>query len=143
MHDRCRSPRGVRRYKGRGIAIAKSWHDFQVFLEDMGPRPAGTSIERINNDLGYSKENCKWATRDEQGRNTSTTKLTFEAAVSIAMRRLAGEPYKSIAADFGICEQHACGIAKGHFWKGALEEAARRLQPTNDDQLGQLAFDFS
>lgn len=57
-------------YRGRGITVSNEWKiDFKQFSKDMGPRPQGTSIERKDNDKGYSKENCKWATRKEQQRN--------------------------------------------------------------------------
>ena len=56
-------------YKGRGITCCERWEDFSNFLADMGEPPKGLSIDRINNDLGYSKENCKWATSKEQNNN--------------------------------------------------------------------------
>jgi hypothetical protein len=56
-------------YGGRGITYDSSWEDFQKFYEDMGDCPEGLSLERIDVNLGYFKENCKWASRSEQSYN--------------------------------------------------------------------------
>ena len=72
MIERCENPQNktYKYYGGRGIEICRRWRNsFQNFLMDMGPRPTGTSIERINNDKGYSPDNCKWATKREQMSN--------------------------------------------------------------------------
>lgn len=77
MLSRIRNPNspGYERYGGRGISLCDRWLRFENFLSDMGPRPEGTSIDRINNSLGYFPENCRWATATEQGRNKGNNRL--------------------------------------------------------------------
>ena len=60
------------RYGGRGINVCSRWlKSFSLFYKDMGKRPKNMSIDRIDNNSGYNKENCKWSTRKEQCRNKS------------------------------------------------------------------------
>lgn len=80
MKSRCRNPnvKDYTNYGGRGLTISKSWLRFENFYADMGPRPPGMSLDRKDNNLGYSKENCRWATRTQQNRNKSSNRwITF------------------------------------------------------------------
>lgn len=71
MLARCGNPKhaAYHVYGGRGIAVCAEWHSFVQFLEDMGERPKGKTLDRIDNNKGYSKANCRWLTMREQCSN--------------------------------------------------------------------------
>jgi hypothetical protein len=71
------SDRNFKTYKGRGISVCDRWkNDFRAFLEDMGPKPSPEyTLDRIKNELGYFKENCRWSTRLGQARNKRNNRL--------------------------------------------------------------------
>ncbi len=84
MIRRCSNPKdsNYKNYGGRGISVCERWKTFQNFYVDMGERPEGMSLERINNDAGYSPENCKWATWKEQQNNKRCSRKTYELLIA-------------------------------------------------------------
>jgi len=72
MLQRCRDKnhKNYRTYGGRGIDVCERWLNFQNFIDDMGKRPEGLTLDRIDNSLGYSPDNCRWSSQKEQTRNT-------------------------------------------------------------------------
>jgi hypothetical protein len=71
MRERCTNPNHVRyaRYGGRGITIDPAWDSFAQFFADMGERPPGLTLDRVNKDGPYAAHNCKWSTDSEQNKN--------------------------------------------------------------------------
>lgn len=84
MRDRCLNPArpDFNNYGGRGIGICREWDTFDAFLADMGEPPQRTSLDRIDNSAGYSKENCRWASRKIQGANRRNVVMYSHAGKS-------------------------------------------------------------
>jgi hypothetical protein len=92
--QRCKNPNDSNwpRYGGRGISICDRWLKFENFIADMGVRPSKShSIERVDNNLGYRPDNCRWATRAEQARNTRANRYLEHEGRSMCLADWAAE----------------------------------------------------
>ena len=115
MKVRCLNPtsKDYPKWGGRGITICESWISFENFLRDMGPRPAGTTIDRIDPEKGYDPDNCRWATPRQQAHNRRDL-----VSVRIGERTI---PLADYAKEIGLSR----GAAHLRLKRGKLEGATR------------------
>lgn len=116
MRNRCnnRNNKNYKHYGARGITVCKEWDSFPKFLEDMGPRPGpGYSIERQDNDLGYCKDNCVWATVDEQVRNRRVNVLVEIDGSILCVTDLCRKVGIPVQTLYSRCNRHQLTIQEG------------------------------
>lgn len=120
IKDRCLNPNSKTsypKYGGRGITICDRWRDsFEAFLEDMGERPEGTSIDRIDNNKGYEPGNCRWADKWTQSRNRRNVTLDMQRAEQIRDLLGIGACQRKIAKAFKIGRSTVSKIERGLIW---------------------------
>lgn len=120
MRGRCNRPTdpGYARYGGRGIAVCSEWNAcFEIFYKDVGPRPSAKhSLDRIDNDKGYFKENCRWATRCVQNRNKGGVKLTQEKAEEIRFGHSLGMRIKDLAEMYDLSRRTVQDVVHNRTW---------------------------
>jgi hypothetical protein len=128
MKARClsESHSEYRHYGGRGITICERWESFVAFFDDMGPRPKGTSLDRIDNNGNYEPGNCRWATTTEQSRNRrNSVDLTVDGVT---------KPLVEFAKDSGINQNTLAGrISRGWDVKEALYTPAKHTRRWHGD----------
>jgi len=119
MVRRChnKNHKAYKNYGARGITVCDKWRKFDGFIEDMGFKEDGLSIERIDNSVGYAKENCKWATMTEQARNRRTTKLDIEKVSEIKTMLKNGVSQSIIAQKFSVSRGNISHIAQRDTWR--------------------------
>lgn len=112
MLKRCHDPEYVAypNYGARGITVCWEWRkSFDIFVADMGERPPGMTLDRIDNDAGYSKENCRWASIQTQANNRRSNIVVLYDGTKSTMAQFArnqGEKYKRLKY------MHMAGIAE-------------------------------
>lgn len=128
MRERCSNPKnvGYHRYGGRGIKVCERWNDYALFLADVGERPPGLTLDRIDADKGYEPGNVKWATRKEQAVNRTNNKRVVIAGVE----RYACE----VAEENGIPLSTYYGRLKyGWSMEDAVTRPLTRISPLRKD----------
>jgi hypothetical protein len=116
MLTRIRNRRSHKNYSGRGIDIDPRWHKFEAFLADMGERPAGLTLERVDNDRGYWPDNCVWATSTVQGRNRRDVKLTYAIAEEIRYMFTTGSKVSELARRYKLNIRYTYAVIARKTW---------------------------
>jgi hypothetical protein len=96
----CKTDTAFPNYGGRGVAVCDRWRVFTTFLEDMGQRPEGMTLDRIDPAGNYEPSNCRWASRTVQGNNKRNTHLIEVNGLALSVAdwaRHLSKTYKQLA----------------------------------------------
>jgi len=130
MKERCNFPnqKDYHNYGGRGIKVCKRWSvrsGFWNFIQDMGERPDGFTLDRIDNNLGYSPKNCRWASLTQQRHNTRIYRTNKSGVRGVSFNKVTQKWFANIEVDG---QRHNLGFHE-HFEDAvsARKEAESRL----------------
>lgn len=129
MRRRCLDCRNqdFARYGARGVTICDRWSSFDNFLADMGTKPDGMTLDRIDNDGNYEPGNCRWSTVLHQNQNRSSVRLCALSAVLIRYMARRRNSIRRIAEAFDVNSGTVSCVISRHTWPTAL---ASLEQPT-------------
>lgn len=137
MLKRCRNPNSkyYHNYGGRGITVCDRWLKFENFLADMGERPANLSLEREDNEKGYTPDNCKWATQAEQNGNRRRNVYVVIDGERLCFAQAARKwqfgmtNVRRLAKDENLTLQQATGRVLEKRWQRSLVQTDSRQRP--------------
>lgn len=126
MKRRCDNPsfKQWKDYGGRGIKVCEQWaNSYACFAKDMGPRPHGYTLDRIDNNGNYEPSNCRWSSRSEQQRNqrvTRTVDIEGRSYVAVELAKISGLKTDSIVAraEKGLSLQEILAKEKRYYMQG-------------------------
>ena len=119
MRNRCLNPRSpdYPYYGGRGIRICDDWESFELFLADMGARPRACSLDRIDVNANYDRDNCRWAMKATQNRNQRRVVLTKAIVRKIRSRYAkGGVTHLMLAMEYKVDRSTVSRVIRGDTW---------------------------
>jgi len=119
MIQRCTNPKDVgwETYGGRGIKVCERWLVIENFVSDMGIRPNGMTLDRVDVQGDYCKENCRWASMAEQNQNRRNNSFTVEILDAVKEDIKNGLSQRKISKKYGVSQSNISRANRGLIWK--------------------------